>query len=120
MRRSLANVKSTRALAVLPLAVLGFGGCYGQRGDLAFAQQAACSVRVIVRLATEPDAALLADLERANAVELEPLSAITADLRVYALRAAGPDDECRDAIERLRRDARVRSVDIDARRELHD
>jgi hypothetical protein len=102
------------------LLVGSIAGCHEQRGGLALAQEVGCSVRVIVRLASEPDAPLLADLERANAVALDPVSSITSDLRVYTLRASGSDDDCAAAIERLRRDARVRSVDVDARRELHD
>jgi hypothetical protein len=77
-------------------------------------------VPVIVRFATEPDGALLADIERRNALELEPLDTIVNDLRTYTLRAAGSDDDCAAALDRLWRDERVRSVDIDARRQLHE
>ena len=77
-------------------------------------------MQVIVRHAAEPDSALLADLERANALELEPVGLITRDVRVYTLRAAGTNDDCLAAIDRLRRDGRVGSVDLDQRRELHD
>jgi hypothetical protein len=75
---------------------------------------------VIARFATEPNGALLADIGRTNEVELEPLGTITDDLRVYKLRAIGSDDDCNAAIERLRRDERVTSVDLDARRSLHN
>ena len=84
------------------------------------AQSAECTARVIVRLAPRPTDALLADLQRANALELEPQGEITDDLRVYVLRVAGSDEDCVAAIDRLRRDERVRSVDLDARRQLHD
>jgi hypothetical protein len=75
---------------------------------------------VIVRFATEPNDELLADVERANVLELEPAGAITNDLGAYTLRPVGAAGDCGAAIERLRSDARVRSVDLDARRELHD
>ena len=74
---------------------------------------------MIARFAVEPNGALLADVERATGVELEPLGTITDQLRVYRLRAVGPDD-CNAAIERLRSDERVTSVDLDARRSLHN
>jgi hypothetical protein len=113
--------RSSRAVLVpWALAVVcAISGCK-LGGDAAFPRTAECSVRVIVRFASEADDALLSELERAHTLELEPLGAITADLRVYTLRAVGSDDECRAAIDRLRRDERVRSVDLDARRELHE
>jgi hypothetical protein len=88
--------------------------------ETALADTGECSVQVIVRHAAEPDSALLADLERTNAVTLEPVGVITRELRVYTLRAAGTNDDCIAAIYRLRRDDRVRSVDLDARRGIHD
>ena len=88
--------------------------------DTALAQTNECSVQVFVRHATEPDGALLADLGRRNALTLEPVGVITRDLRVYTLRAAGTNDDCIDAMYRLRRDERVRSVDLDVRRGLHE
>lgn len=110
---------SRAAVAFVTLAVAcAIGGCRERGVDSALAQNEDCSV--IARFTTEPDDALLADLERINSVELEPLGAITDDLRVYRLHAVGSDDGCSAAIERLRRDARVRSVDLDARRELHE
>jgi hypothetical protein len=107
-----------RLLGALAVACV-IGGCM-RGGAAALAQNAECSERVIVRFNSEADDALLADLERVNALELEPLSAIAADLGVYALRAFDSADGCSAAIDRLRRDARVRSVDRDARRELHE
>ena len=88
--------------------------------ETALAQTDKCSAQVIVRHVAEPDSALLADLERTNELTLEPLGVITRDLRVYTLRAAGTNDDCIAAIYRLRRDDRVRSVDLDVRREIHD
>ena len=88
--------------------------------ETALADTGKCSVQVIVRHAAEPDSALLAELERRNALTLEPIGVITRDLRVYTLRAAGTNDDCIAAIYRLRRDDRVRSVDLDVRRGIHD
>lgn len=107
------------AVALVTIAVAcAIGGCKERVAETTFAPKAECSV--IARFTTEANSALLADLERMNAVELEPLSAITDDLRVYRLHAVGSDDDCIAAIERLRRDERVRSIDLDARRELHE
>ena len=107
------------AIALVTLAgACAIGGCKERVAETAFAPKADCSV--IARFTTEANSALLADLERMHAVELEPLDAITDDLRVYRLHAVGSDDDCVAAIERLRRDERVRSVDLDARRELHE
>jgi len=115
------NRRLSAASLLAPLAsACSLTACSGQI-DTALAQAPnECSVQVIVRHAAEPDSALLADLGRKNALTLEPLGVITRDLRVYTLRAAGTNDDCIDAMYRLRRDERVRSVDLDARRGLHD
>ena len=112
--------RSSRAtVALVSLAVAcTIGGCRERATETALAEDAECSV--IARFATEPNGALLADVERATGVELEPLGTITDQLRVYRLRAVGPDDDCNAAIERLRSDERVTSVDLDARRSLHN
>lgn len=106
-------------VATIVVAACSGAGCNGRSLDAALARNAECSVRVIMRFAGAPDSARLADLERTNAIELEPLDTITNDLRVYMLHAAG-SDECAAAIDRLRRDEGVRSIDVDARRELHE
>jgi hypothetical protein len=94
--------------------------CVGDRPEApARATVADCTVSVIVRFAREPDATLLANLGHTHALALEPIGAITGDLGVYLLSVDGGDAECRDAIDRLRTDASVRSVDIDTRREVH-
>jgi len=109
-----------RLLALAALAALGASSGCNERADSAkIAQAAECSVPVIVGFVTAPNAALLADIGQTNALELDPLGAITNDLHAYMLRASGSDD-CAQAIARLRRDDRVRSVDIDARREAHE
>ena len=112
-RFSLAHLLAPFAVACL------LTGCSGTV-ETALAETGECSVQVIVRHAAEPDSALLADLERTNALTLEPVSVITRDLRVYTLRTAGTNDDCIAAMYRLRRDDRVRSVDLDVRRGIHD
>lgn len=120
MLKQRINKRLSAASLLAPFAVACcLTACSGQI-DTALAQTPnECSVQVIVRHAAEPDSELLADLGRKNALTLEPVGVITRDLRVYALRAAGTNDDCIDAMYRLRRDERVRSVELDARRGLH-
>ena len=125
MRNPMTNTRTRQwrlslAAFLTPFAVAcSLTACSGAV-ETALADTNECSVQVIVRHAAEPDSALLADLERTNALTLEPVGVITRDLRVYTLRAAGTNDDCIAAVYRLRRDDRVRSVDLDARRGIHD
>jgi len=108
------------AFVLAPLAVAcSLAACSGAV-ESALAQEGKCSVQVVVRHAAEPDSALLAELGRANGLELEAVGVITRDVRVYTLRATGTNEDCIAAMDRLRRDERVRSVDLDARRGVHD
>ena len=109
-----------RAFALAATAACALCGCRERNGHAALADAEECSVRVIVGFATAVDDALLADLERTNAFDLEPLEPISNDLRAYTLRAAAANDGCAAAIDRLRGDERVRSVDLDSRREIHE
>jgi hypothetical protein len=101
----------------LLLVVLGCAAnaCAQPRGD---AREPTCSVQVIVALQSSPDSALVADLGRASGARLELVRAMTSNLHLFSLTAAGPQAECNAAMERLRRDARVRSVDLDQRRQI--
>jgi hypothetical protein len=125
MRNPMTNTRTRQwrlslAAFLTPFAVAcSLTACSGAV-ETALADTNECSVQVIVRHAAEPDSSLLADLERTNALTLEPVSVITRELRVYTLRTAGTNDDCIAAIYRLRRDHRVRSVDLDARRGIHD
>ena len=125
MRNPMTNTRTRQwrlslAAFLTPFAVAcSLTACSGAV-ETALADTNECSVQVIVRHAAEPDSSLLADLERTNALTLEPVSVITRELRVYTLRTAGTNDDCIAAIYRLRRDDRVRSVDLDARRGIHD
>lgn len=91
--------------------------CAQPRGDDARAS-AGCSVQVIVALQPVPDDALVADLTRVSGARLELVRTMTSNLHLFTLTAAAPEPECRAAIERLRRDPRVRAVDLDTRRQI--
>ena len=91
-------------------------------GDEA-APASGCRVRVILGLVhampSPPDEAWVRDLAAANGVELHYLRAITPRLYVLRLSAAGAGGGCDAALARLRADPRLRSAQIDQRRE-HD
>jgi hypothetical protein len=89
--------------------------CAQPRDDRA---DASCSVQVIVALQPAPDEALIADLGRVSGARLELVRTMTSNLHLFMLTAAGSEPECSAAIERLRRDPRVRAVDLDQRREI--
>ena len=91
--------------------------CAQPRDDRARAGES-CSVRVIVALQPAPDDALIAELGRVSGARLELVRTMTSNLHLFALTASGPEPECSAAIERLRRDPRVRAVDLDQRRQI--
>jgi hypothetical protein len=82
-----------------------------------------CSTQIIVVLAEttapEPDAALIADLADTAQVRLSFLRSAGPGIHVFTLRADDPDPTCDAAIERLRRDPRIRSVEMDEHRVRH-
>jgi hypothetical protein len=73
-------------------------------------------VQAIVALQQDPVPSLVEELSRASGARLELVRAMTTNLHLFSLTAAGTEAECLAAIERLRRDPRVRSVDVDQRR----
>ena len=77
-----------------------------------------CALRIIVTLPSAPDEALVADLDRVSGARLELLRTMTPSLHLFSLEAQGPETECDAAVERLRRDPRVRAVDRDERRQI--
>jgi hypothetical protein len=101
---------------VFLLAGCAAAACAQPRDD--GARSPGCGVRVIVALQPSPDDALVADLARVSGVRLELVRTMTSNLHLFAMTAAGPEPECTAAIERLRRDPRVRSVDLDQRRKI--
>jgi hypothetical protein len=65
-----------------------------------------------------PDATFLQKLSHDTGVELTYVRSLTPALHVLVLSADDADDpDCQRALGRLRSDARVRSVDIDQRRQ---
>ena len=86
-------------------------------------QAATCNARIIVGLAQArqppPSDQWVGSLAAANGVQLQYVRAITARLYLFRLSVAGADANCRAPIARLRRDSRLRSVELDQRRK-HD
>src|SRR5262249_52492035 len=77
-----------------------------------------CVLPVIVAVPSAPDDALFADLGLAAGVRLESPTSLTTNIYSLTLRADGGDAVCREAVQRLRADPRVRSVDLDERRQI--
>ena len=82
-----------------------------------------CETTVIASFFQEqgspPDERFVTDLAHAAAVHLTFLRSIGANLYVFSMTAPDADPQCHEALERLRHDPRVRSVDVDARRRAH-
>jgi hypothetical protein len=83
----------------------------------------ACSSQIIVtfiqRFDGDPDDAFVSSLAAAAGIRLAFLQSAGPGLYVFALAGGESDSTCHDSMERLRRDPRVRSVEIDARRKPH-
>jgi hypothetical protein len=90
--------------------------CAQPRG--ATAEATGCSVQAIVALQQAPTPELVADLARASGARLELVRTMTSNLHLFSLAAPGAAAECAAAIERLRSDPRVRSVDVDQQRRI--
>jgi hypothetical protein len=65
---------------------------------------------------SRPSDRFVSDLARVDGVRLTFLRTIRADLYVFSVEAS--DADCPHALERLRHDARVRSIDINGRRRV--
>jgi hypothetical protein len=91
-----------------------------------------CQLRLIVRVDRALDDALLAELERSSGARLDLMSVVEPrNLYVLTLSEHGlslnedgssrsvEQSDCAAAAARLRSDPRVRSVDVDARRQHH-
>lgn len=111
---------ATRSLhaQLLRAACLALGcataACAQPRAEVAPA--AGCAARIIVTLRPAPDDALVADLARVSGARLELVRTMTSNLHLFSLEARGAQSDCDAAVERLRRDPRVRAVDLDERR----
>ncbi len=84
------------------------------------ARDDSCTTRVIVGfeqdLGPAPSTELISDVARAASVELTFVRAVGGGLYVFSLGAVDSDPSCGHALQRLRRDTRIRSVDVDVRR----
>jgi len=104
------------------LVLCGFvGAAMGSPGADA-TKASACNARIILGLKQAmqppPSDQSVQRLAAANGVELHYLRAMTA--RLYLFRLSAPDDaSCSAPIARLRRDSRLRSVELEQRRK-HD
>ena len=76
-----------------------------------------CSARVVVGFHAATDGDAIAALATSHALTLSIVNRLLPDLYVLDLGARGGDPACEAAVERLRADSRVRSVELDARRE---
>jgi hypothetical protein len=92
-------------------------------GAVADDDAADCSLRVIASFAptavpNPPDATFLQELARDTGVQLTYVRSLTSALHVLMLSADDADDpDCQRALARLRSDTRVRSADVDERRQ---
>jgi hypothetical protein len=83
----------------------------------------ACSSQIIMTfvqpLDGDPEESFVASLASAAGVQLAFLRSAGPDLHVFALAGSESDASCRDSLRRLRRDPRIRSAEIDVRRQPH-
>jgi hypothetical protein len=75
-----------------------------------------CSARIVVGLRAPSDPTAISELAATHSLTLSIVSRLLPDLYVLDLGASGGDPACAAALEQLRADARVRSVELDARR----
>jgi hypothetical protein len=79
-----------------------------------------CTTRVIVIFTEDQGAApspeLVTGIAREAAMQLTFIRTVGPGLYVFSLTAADSDPSCAQALMRLRQNARIRSVDVDARR----
>lgn len=78
-----------------------------------------CTARIVVGFRAPAEPTAVSDLAATHSLTLSIVSRLLPDLYVLDLGARGGDPACAAAIERLRADARVRSVELDARRAPH-
>jgi hypothetical protein len=94
---------------------------FGAAPDVSTAEM--CETPIIATFSEDqgsrPDDGFVTDLARSADVHLTFLRLAGPGLYVFTLSATDPDPNCREALERLRRDTRVRSVDKDMRRKAH-
>jgi hypothetical protein len=88
------------------------------------ASAGACNTRVIMtfteNLGERPADGFVTEISRRANVLLAFVRAAGPGLYVFQLDAPAPDESCEVALEHIRRDERVRSVDIDRRRRVQE
>jgi hypothetical protein len=122
-------VHKLRSWLMSPLACLTLAACLSPSNSpmnaATTAQEsasgpAACSARVMLSfsepLAAEPDDSFVTDLARGARAHLVFLRTVGAGIHLFELTAEDSDPTCGDALERLRKDSRVRSADLDVAR----
>ena len=94
-------------------------GCVGAPAPAGTSSQM-CEQRIIVSFRHDPggapDASFVTDLARATRVQLTFLRLAGPNLYVFSLSTTDPDPRCAAALDRVRKDARIRSVDLDEQR----
>ena len=75
-----------------------------------------CTARIVVGFRAPAEPAAIADLAATHSLKLSIVSRLLPELYVLDLSAPGGDAACAAELEQLRADARVRSVELDARR----
>jgi riboflavin synthase len=90
-----------------------------QTPEQPLAAASGCSARIIVGFHAPADATEVAALAASHALTLSIVNRLLPDLYVLDLDVRGDAAACAAALERLRADVRVRSVELDARRSPH-
>jgi len=84
---------------------------------------AACNSGILVTFvqgtAQPPDHSLIQDIEQSAGVKLVFVSQISGNLDLFKLSVPEVDPGCGSALQRLRRDTRIKSADLDARRQAN-
>lgn len=118
-----SRINRPLAAAIAAALLSACAGC-GPAQSVAEQRGGSCEARVILipsqSMQAPPDDSFVTSLARAAQVRLTFLRSVGPDVLVFSLAAEGDDPGCAKALERLEGDPRVRSVEIDAKRTLHD
>lgn len=101
------------------LAVASFAQACAPLPQQAAAAAGGCNARIIVGFHAPADSVAIATLATSHSLALAIVERLLPDLYVLDLGAPDGDPACQTALERLRGDTRVRSVELDARRAPH-
>jgi hypothetical protein len=111
--------RSLTVRASLWLAIAACAQACAQAPQETSAASGGCNARILIGFRAPADAAVVAALASSHALTLSVVNRLLPDLYVLDLGARGGGPACADAIERLRADTRVRSVELDSRRAPH-